>query len=96
MRASEIVDRVTLQIMDVNGYITWATFPIEFDDAVVARNALDVNSDGILNILDLTSIDSRLGRRGKNPADVNGDRVVNTRDLLLVAAGMSSISRRSC
>ena len=93
IRTAEIADRVTLQIIDVNGNITWATFPIEFDDAVVAQNALDINSDGILNILDLTSIDSRFGRRGQNPADVNGDRVVNTRDLLLVAASISSISQ---
>ena len=95
IRTAEIADRVTLQIIDVNGNITWATFPIEFDDAVVAQNALDINSDGILNILDLTSITSRLGRRGQNPADVNGDRVVNTRDLLLVAAGISSISQEA-
>ena len=95
MRTEEIVDRVTLQIMDINGNITWATFPIEFDATVVAQSALDLNSDGILNILDLTSITSRLGRRGQNPADVNGDRVVNTRDLLLVAAGVSSISQEA-
>ena len=95
IRTAEIADRVTLQIIDVNGNITWATFPIKVEEAVVAQNALDINSDGIVNILDLTPIDSRLGRRGQNPADVNGDRVVNTRDLLLVAAGISSISQEA-
>ena len=95
VRTVEIVDKVTLQIIDVNGNITWATFPIKFDDAAVAQNVLDINSDGILNILDLTSITSRLGRRGQNPADVNGDGVVNTLDLLLVAAGISSVSQEA-
>ena len=94
MRSAEIVDRVTLQMIDVNGYITWATFPIQLDEAVSDRNVLDVNDDGIVNISDLTPIDSRLGKRGKNPADVNGDNVVNTVDLLLVAANLSSVSRQ--
>ena len=94
MRASEIVDRITLQIMDVNGYITWATFPIKLDEVVDARNGLDVNSDGIVNISDLKPIASRYGRRGKNPADVNEDEVVNITDMLLVAAIVSSLPRR--
>ena len=59
VRTAELVDRVTLQIMDVNGNITWATLPIQLDEAVDARNVLDVNSDGIVNVSDLTRIVSR-------------------------------------
>ncbi|MDE0636617.1 MAG: dockerin type I domain-containing protein [Candidatus Poribacteria bacterium] len=93
IRTAEIVDRVTLQMMDVNGNITWATFPIELDEAVFAQNVLDVNRDGFVDISDLTPIASHYGQRGKNPADVNGDGVVNTLDLLLVAGNISSLPR---
>ena len=95
VRTAEIIDSVTLQMIDVNGYITWATLPIELDEAVSDRNVLDVNSDGTVNVSDLRPIDSRLGKRGQNPADVNGDNVVNTVDLLLVAANLSSVSRQA-
>ncbi len=94
VRTAEIVDRVTLQIMDVNGNITWATFFIKLDEAVDARNVLDVNGDDIVNISDLTPIASRYGQRGKNPADVNEDKVVNITDMLLVAAVAPSLPRR--
>ena len=95
VRTAEIADRVTLQIMDVNGNITWATFPIQLDALVLTQNALDVNNDGIVNISDLTPITSLLGQRGKNAADVNEDGVVNTIDLLLVAADTSSLPRQA-
>ena len=95
VRAAEIADRVTFQIMDMNGYITWATFLVNFDEVVPSRNTLDVNSDGIVNISDLTSIASRYGRRGKNPADVNEDNAVDIADLLLVAAIVSSLPRQA-
>ncbi len=42
----------------------------------------DVNGDGVVNVLDLTFIASRLG---KASPDVNGDGVVNVLDLVLVA-----------
>ena len=94
VRTAEIVDRVTLQIIDINGHITWATFPIKLDETVLARDVLDVNNDGIVDISDLTSIASRYGRRGKNPADVNEDNAVDIADLLLVAAIVSSLPRQ--
>ena len=47
----------------------------------------DVNSDGLVNILDLILIASSLGQSGQSNADVNGDGVVNILDLVL-AAGM--------
>ena len=95
VRTVELIDRVTLQIMDVNGNVTWATLPIELDAAVFAQNVLDVSSDGIVNTSDLTRIASQFGQRGNNPADVNEDGVVNTVDLLLVAANLSSVSRQA-
>ena len=42
----------------------------------------DVNSDGVVNILDLTFIASRFG---EDSPDVNGDGIVNVLDLVLVA-----------
>ena len=95
VRTAELADRVTLQIMDMNGNVSWATFPIELDETVFAQNALDVNGDGVMNLLDLTRIASRFGRRGQNSADVNEDKVVDITDVLLVAAGISSVSRQA-
>ena len=91
VRTAEIVDRVTLQIIDVNGNITWATFPLKLDEAVLARNVLDVNSDGTVDLSDLTPIASRYGHRGKYPADVNEDGVVSIIDVLLVAGSVSAL-----
>ena len=42
----------------------------------------DVNSDGVVNILDLTFVASRFG---ENSPDLNGDGIVNILDLVLVA-----------
>ena len=42
----------------------------------------DVNSDGVVNILDLTFVASRFGQ---NSPDLNGDGIVNILDLTLVA-----------
>ncbi len=95
VRTAELIDRATLQIIDMNGNVTWTTLPIELDVAVSAQNVLDVSSDGVVNTSDLTRIASRFGQRGNNPADVNEDGVVNTVDLLLVAANLSSVSRQA-
>ena len=95
VRTAALIDRVTLRVIDVNGNITWATLPIELDAVVSDQNILDINSDGIVNISDLTRIGLRLGERGKNPADVNQDRIVNIVDLLLVAASLSSMSQQA-
>ena len=91
VRTAEIVDRIVLQIIDVAGNITWATFPIQLDEAERTQNALDVNSDGVVNLLDLTPFVSRFGQSGRDSADVNGDGVVDIVDLLLVAALISSL-----
>ena len=92
VRTAALIDRVTLHVMDANGNITWATFPIELGAVLSERNVLDMNSDGIVNISDLARIASELGQRGNNPADVNEDGIVDTADLLLVAASLSSVS----
>ena len=95
VRTAELADRITLQVIDMNGNVTWATFPIELDEIVSAQNVLDVNSDGIMDLLDLTHLSERFGQRGQNSADVNEDKVVDITDFLLVAAGMSSLSRQA-
>ena len=95
IRTAALIDRVTLQIMDVNGNITWATLPIELDAVVSEANVLDINSDSVVNISDLTRIASQFGQRGKNPADVNKDRIVGIADLLLVAASVSSLPQQA-
>ena len=50
--------------------------------------AADVDGNGIVNILDLVRIATRLGRTGPDPADVNRDGTVNIRDIVLAAAFM--------
>ena len=91
VRSAEIVDRIALQIIDLNGNITWATFPVEPDALLPQRNSLDVNSDGVVNLLDLIPIASHYEKRGTDKADANGDGVVDIVDVLLVAAHISSL-----
>lgn len=47
--------------------------------------SVDVNGDGVVNILDLVSVSSNFGKTGQNPADVNRDGIVNIVDLVKVA-----------
>ena len=59
------------------------------DEDVDARRAADVNTDGFVNILDLTFIASHLGEmpdedQVPNP-DINRDEIVNILDLVLAA-----------
>ena len=89
VRSAEIVDRITLQIMDLNGNITWATFPVEPDALLPARNTLDVNSDGIVGLADLELLGSHFGQRASGPTDVNSDGVVDIVDVLLVVYAIS-------
>ena len=95
VRTAELVDRVMLQIIDVGGNITWATFPIQLDEIELVQNGLDVNSDSVVNLLDLTPFVSRFGQSGQDQADVNGDGVVDIIDVLLVAGGSSSVPRQA-
>ncbi|MDE0043309.1 MAG: dockerin type I domain-containing protein, partial [Candidatus Poribacteria bacterium] len=59
-------------------------------DIEVAVLKGDVNQDGVVNILDLVLVATRLGNTGPNIADANGDGNVNILDLVLVAGEMSS------
>ena len=43
---AEIVDRITLQIIDVGGNITWATFPIQLDDMMLEKISGDNQKGG--------------------------------------------------
>ena len=80
---------IGLQVLDIHGNITLQWHRNEADRA--AR--LDVNDDGVVNILDLVLVASRLGQTGTpNPADVNGDGVVNVQDLVLVANGFGDVA----
>ena len=57
------------------------TIPPEPAEALVG----DINSDGVVDIQDLTIVGARLGQRGQNSADLNGDHLVDIVDLVLVA-----------
>ena len=61
--------------------LLWEPIPSEF-----RQHSVDVNGDGVVNILDLTLVASNFGEQGENISDVNGDGVVNILDLTLVAA----------
>ncbi len=55
---------------------------IQLQPLTYLQRPVDVNGDGVVNILDLTFIASRLG---ENSPDLNGDGIVNILDLMLVA-----------
>lgn len=57
-------------------------------EPAVSQNPLDVNGDGVINILDLAAVAASFGKTGQNPADVNGDGIVNVNDIVLVAGAM--------
>ena len=66
------------------GIESWVLFTAVATEAA-PQLAADVNGDGIVNILDLTTVSGQFGKAGKNNADVNGDGQVNIQDLVLVA-----------
>ena len=73
----------------------WATSSAE-DKAFDARRAADVNTDGFVNILDLTFIALHLGEmptedQVPNP-DINSDGTVNILDLVLAAKYLGQTS----
>ncbi len=62
-----------------NGMVT---IPPEPEEETVG----DINRDGVVDILDLTIVSVRFGKRGQNSADLNGDGLVDIVDLVLVAS----------
>ena len=67
--------------------LLWKLAPAPMESEKIAE---DVNTDGIVNIIDLTLVASNFGKTGENPADVNGDGIVNIVDLTLVAAAFGT------
>ncbi len=62
----------------------------QFSEFAVGRKPVqqllgDVNSDGVVNIVDLVLVAQKFGQSIKGPADVNSDGSVNIVDLVLVA-----------
>ena len=64
-------------------------FELVKSNLIPATRLYDVNTDGVVNILDLTFVGSRLGS-GDAEADVNGDATVNILDLILVAQNLKN------
>ena len=75
-------------LSDTHGNYSEAFASVSLDGTIEVRSlepvetSSDVNSDGVVNILDLTFVASRFG--GNSP-DLNGDGIVNILDLILVA-----------
>ena len=57
---------------------------------VRSKEVLDVNGDGVINILDLIVVAAHFSEIGKSQADVNGDSIVDIKDLLLVAGAINA------
>ena len=51
---------------------------------------MDVNRDGVVNVIDLALVALRFGQTGQTDADVNGDGVVDIDDLIQVAGIIGS------
>ena len=76
---------IGLQVIDVHGNVTLQWQKNEIDPF----EPLDVNGDGVVNVLDLVLVASHFGQtETSNPADVNKDGVVNILDLVLVTDGI--------
>ena len=70
------------------GFLSDAKYTVMPPDAEEQRpqandNVVDVNKDGVVNVLDLVLVANALG---KNAPDLNDDGIVNILDLVLVAA----------
>ena len=83
---------------DVKIYLEYGGDPLGLDieidsdpDTKPPATQVDINGDGVVNILDLVSVASAFGNIGDNlSADVNGDGIVNILDLLLVAGAFGN------
>ena len=64
-------------------------FELISSNLIATESPYDVNADGVVNILDLTIVASRLGQADPK-ADVNADGSVNILDLTLVAQNLGN------
>ena len=81
--------KLVLSLLTLNLVFGFWTTGYAEDEAFDARLAADVNTDGFVNILDLTFIASHFGEmptedQMPNP-DINRDGIVNILDLVLTA-----------
>ena len=58
----------------------------DMDGEIYLKIRVDVNNDGIVNILDLVVVANNIG---KQEPDINGDGIVNILDLVLVSQGFT-------
>ena len=58
-----------------------------------AAVSADLNTDGVVNILDLVLVASQFGTPGITAADLNGDGTVNIQDLVLAANALGDVPR---
>ena len=73
---------IGLQAIDLGGRPTQHWYEIE----TFPVGTVDINGDGVVNILDLVLVASAFGKAGTSQnADINGDGMVNILDLVLVA-----------
>ena len=75
------VNKVKASVVGIRSWVLFTALAI----GTASELALDVNGDGVVNILDLTAVSGQFGETGENRADVNGDGAVNIQDLVLVA-----------
>ena len=91
VRREAVIDRVTLEIIDMGGNVTWATFFIQPDLLTSVGDSLDVDGNGTVDLLDLDFISDDYGKLGKARSDVNGDSIIDIIDVLLIASSISSV-----
>ena len=80
-----------------SGYRAESWMPSTYQDGLGTpgylhpSTAMDMNGDGVVNILDLVLVASQLGQDGASAADLNGDGVVSVADLVLVADALGNV-----
>ena len=77
----------TIASGSIDGTVLLWTFP----DITAAIEILgDLNSDGIVNVLDIVLIAASIGESGESDADLDGDGEVNTQDLIIAANALGN------
>ena len=70
--------------------LLWA-YPLPMNTTQVLTIFADVNSDGVLNILDLVLVSASFGQSGDSAADLNDDGIVDLLDLYLIGNVLNNI-----